>query len=131
MAAGSVLMVAGLAIRGGALAVVVGGRPSPSVVASPTLIALAATPAPAESIEASLAPPSASPATPPPAGPMMLVFEDSFEFEGAWPTGELGDLVAAYEVGTYVLAGPEADLPVFIAPVAEPLASASIVVVEA
>jgi hypothetical protein len=131
MAVGSLLMVGGLSIRGGALGVVAGGGPSPSVVPSPTVIALAATPSPAESVRASLAPKSAAPATPSQAAPVITVFEDSFEFEGAWPTGELGDLVAAYEAGTYVLAGPEADLPVFIAPVAEQLASASIVVVEA
>jgi hypothetical protein len=131
MAAGSVLMVVGLSIRGGALGVVAGGGPYSSVVPSPTGIAVAAGPSPDVSVEPSFAPSSAAPAASPPAEPMNTVFEDTFEFEGAWPTGELGDLVAAYAGGQYVIAGPGADMPVFIAPVAEPLASASTVVVEA
>lgn len=131
MVAGSALMVAGLLIRGGVLGVVAGSGPSSSVVPPPTAIALAAAPSPAVSVEPSLAPMSAAPATSPPADPMSTVFEDTFEYEGAWPTGELGDVVAAYEAGQYIISGPGADLPVFIAPVAEPLASASTVVVEA
>lgn len=113
MAAGSALMVVELSIGAGVLGVA-GGGPSSSVVPSPTAMALAATPASAVSVE-----------------PMLMVFEDSFEFEGAWPTGDLGGLTAAYDAGQYVISGPGADLPLFIAPVAEPLASASTVVVEA
>ncbi|HET7727449.1 MAG TPA: hypothetical protein VFK54_08995, partial [Candidatus Limnocylindrales bacterium] len=60
-----------------------------------------------------------------------LVFEDTFAFEGAWPTGQIGDVDAAYGDGLFLLAGPGSELPTFIAPVAEPLAAASTVTVEA
>ena len=84
MAAGSALMVVGLSIRGGVLGVVAGGGPS-SAAPSPTAIALAATQTLAVSGDPSHAPESAAPATPLPADPMLTVFEDSFEVEGAWP----------------------------------------------
>jgi len=149
MVAGLVLTVLGMSIRTGALGVLAGGDPSASAVPAPTAVAVVASPTAAPVTLASpnadpatappvpvvvgpsRAPVTAPPAAAPPAAPPALVFEDTFEFEGAWPTGQLGDLDAAYGDGLLILAGPGSELPTFIAPVAQPLAPASTVVVEA
>lgn len=147
MVLGLVLTVAGLSIRGGVLGVFAGSAPSASAEPAPTPQALVATPAHAPPTPV---PPTATPvgpsrapqptptATPvsPAANPMTLVFEDTFDAEGAWPTGQLGDVEAAYVEAAYVdglflLAGPGSELPTFLAPVAEPLAPSSTVIVEA
>lgn len=144
MVAGLVLTVAGLSIRGGVLGVVAGGGPSASAVPAPSAVAVLASPTVAPvavaspSADPATAPPppvvvdpSPAPVTAPPADAAALVFEDTFEFEGAWPTGQLGDVEATYGDGLFILAGPGSELPTFIAPVAEPLAAASAVTVEA
>lgn len=149
MVAGLVLTVAGLSIRGGMLGMLAGGGPSASAVPAPSAVAVVASPtvAPVTVAPVTVASPGADPATAPPppivvdpspapvtappADPTALVFEDTFAFEGAWPTGQLGDLDAAYGDGLFILAGPGSELPTFIAPVAQPLAPAATVVVEA
>lgn len=144
MVAGLVLTVAGLSIRGGMLGMLAGGGPSASAVPAPSAVAVVASPTVAPVTVASpgadpatappppiVVDPSPAPVTAPPADPTALVFEDTFAFEGAWPTGQLGDLDAAYGDGLFILAGPGSELPTFIAPVAQPLAPAATVVVEA
>ena len=131
MAAGTLLMVVGLSIRAGAIAAVTGAEPTSSFVPPPTASTAPGAPSPTSSVAPSGPLPSPPPASSTPAPSTVTFFDDGFDVEGAWPTGELGDLTAAYEAGQLVISGPPADLPVYIAPVAEPLGSAATVVVEA
>jgi hypothetical protein len=122
-AAGLALMLAGVGVQAGAIALPVGpaqpaSTPLASTALSPSTPAasdIAAGPTPSASSVASVAPASEAPtATVPPSASSSAWFDDEFDTQGGWPVGKQDLLKLDYADGAYVVSSATADLPLVV-----------------